>query len=109
MPRTSQATTAVSAAPLALRIHVPTLIGEVGLNTRSMFRNRSGRPRSLTSSSGLTFTAAAATSEEVRARERLPAIRAASDRLADAPARPPVNRYQPTSDFQTGCFRIGRP
>ena len=32
----------------AVRIHVPILIGEVGLATRSMWWNRSGRPRSET-------------------------------------------------------------
>ncbi len=47
--------------PLALTIQVPTLIGEVTLNIRSMFKNRSGRPRSAISSGGLTPTAAAFT------------------------------------------------
>ena len=38
---------AAESAPLWLtRIHEPMLIGEVGLATRSMFRNRSGRPSS---------------------------------------------------------------
>ena len=40
---------------------VPTLIGDVGLATRSMFRNRSGRPRSETSRTGETISAAAPT------------------------------------------------
>ena len=41
--------------------HEPTLIGEVTLKTRSMLRKRSGRPRSVISSTGLTPTPASAT------------------------------------------------
>jgi len=29
--------------------------------------------------------------------------------IADAPANPPVKRYQPISRFHTGGFTIGRP
>jgi hypothetical protein len=45
----------------ATRIQLPTLIGEVSLNTRSMFRNRSGRPRSEMRSMGETASIAAPT------------------------------------------------
>ena len=47
--------------PLASRIQAPTFIGEVTLNTRSMWWKRSGRPRSETSSSGETASATAPT------------------------------------------------
>ena len=47
------------AAPPAASSQEPTLIGEVTLKTRNMFSIRSGRPRSLTSSTGLTASAAA--------------------------------------------------
>ncbi len=46
------------APPLVARIQEPTLIGEVTLKTRSMFRKRSGRPRSEISSAGLTASPA---------------------------------------------------
>ena len=39
---------------------MPTLIGDVGLKTRSMFTKRSGRPRSLMSSTGETPAPASA-------------------------------------------------
>ena len=42
-PNHVRATPSVIVAPAALRIHEPTLIGDVGLNTRSMFRKRDGR------------------------------------------------------------------
>jgi hypothetical protein len=47
------------AVPEQARIQEPTLIGEVTLKTRSMFRNRSGRPRSEIRSTGLTPSATA--------------------------------------------------
>ena len=47
-PVTAQAAAAPDAPPNAEITHVPTLIGEVTLTTRSMFRKRSGRPRSAT-------------------------------------------------------------
>src|SRR3954465_10943602 len=73
--------------------HEPTLIGEVGLNTRSMLKNRSGRPRSCT--------------RAIRDREMaenavsLPACSSWGRLLAwapaastdEAPARPPRKRY----------------
>jgi hypothetical protein len=45
-PARSAATEALDAAPLDASTQLPTLMGEVTLNTRGMFRNRSGRPRS---------------------------------------------------------------
>ena len=74
-----------------------------------MLRKRSGRPRSFTRSAGLAFTAAVATSPARRASTGLPDARARNAIVDDAPASPPVKRYQPISRFQTGGFRIGRP
>src|SRR5438270_12604996 len=53
--------------PATDRIHEPTLIGEVTLNIRSMFRNRAGRPRSDTSSAGLIVMPASAAAHMWRA------------------------------------------
>ena len=89
--------------------HVPTLIGEVGLNTRSMLRKRLGRPRSAIRSGGLTAMPANASSEQLRASARLPLARAASPSRDDPPASPPAKKYQPMKGFQTCGLRIGRP
>jgi hypothetical protein len=48
-PVTALAAATEAAPPNADSSHEPTLIGEVTLATRSMFRKRSGRPRSTTS------------------------------------------------------------
>jgi hypothetical protein len=48
------------AARAAGRTHEPTLIGDVTLKTRSMFRKRSGRPRSEISRAGETASKTAA-------------------------------------------------
>ncbi len=42
------------AAEKALKMYVPTLIGELGLNTRSMWWKRAGRPRSMMRQYALT-------------------------------------------------------
>ena len=61
MPSASSAAAVLDEPLDATRIQLPTLIGEVTLKTRSMFRNRSGRPRSEMSSTGETSSAAAPT------------------------------------------------
>ena len=96
-------------APLAPRIHEPTLIGDVTLKTRNMFKKRSGRPRSETSSAGLTASPAMLMYSAAFASGRLPVARAARPRIDEAPASPPVKRYHGISGCQTGSFRIGRP
>src|SRR3954454_8571867 len=53
-PVHSSSAAVVLAPPETPRIQLPTLIGEVTLKTRNMFRKRSGRPRSEISSAGLT-------------------------------------------------------
>ena len=78
--------------PLALRIHVPRFIGDVGRNTRSMWWKRAGRPRSAMSSTALPASPTADNQWAVRTsgasagrRDRL----AAAASAADAPATPP--------------------
>ena len=72
---------------------LPTLIGEVGRKTRSMFMKRDGRPRSSTRRAALT-TAPPAAINRVRstrpARNGLADQRAAAPNAAEAPARPPT-------------------
>jgi len=72
--------------------HVPTLIGELGLIIRSMFRNRSGRPRSATSATPDTAIAPAAPTFAVRASRPWPASCAQPASTPDAPARPPMKK-----------------
>ena len=108
-PVSSHAAATVEAPPIAVSSHEPTFIGELGFTTRSMLANRSGRPRSLTRSAGLTTRPAVASSVELRASRSLPVIRAPSASVEDAPARPPVKRYQAISCSHTGGFTIGRP
>jgi hypothetical protein len=98
-----------AAGPIAARTQLPMLIGEVGFITRSMWWNRSGRPRSDTSRGTLAATPAPATVRALRARRRLPVIRAATASGADAPAMPPTKKYQGTSRVQAGSLMIGRP
>src|SRR5207248_3868534 len=84
---------AVADAPLETnRIQEPTLIGEVTLKTRSMFRKRSGRPRSEIRSAGLTRSASALRKRLRRASVSLPPIRAARLKTDEAPASPPVKK-----------------
>src|SRR5207247_664365 len=108
-PARSSTVPAVVAAPEPSSSHVPRFIGELGLNTRIMFAKRSGRPRSFTRSAGLAFTAPVAISAARRASTGFPKARARRANVDDAPASPPVKRYQPISPFHTGAFRIGRP
>lgn len=90
LPASSSAPAAPLAVAVAASSQLPTLMGEVTLKTRSMFRNRSGRPRSETRSAGETVSAPSPTSRLVRASLSFPAARAASESAADAPPRPPA-------------------
>ena len=76
--------------PNPARIHEPTLMGEVTLNIRSMFRNRDDTPRSLISSAGLTTLPPSATSQARCASASSPRTSDSSARPADAPASPPT-------------------
>jgi hypothetical protein len=108
-PSSSRAAPRALVAPKPVRIQDPTLIGDVTLNTRSMYRNRSGRPRSETSSAGLTTAPPRAPNAARRASASLPCRLAASDSGSEAPARPPVKKYQGISDFQIGGLMTDCP
>ncbi len=85
------------------------LIGEVTFSTRSMFRKRAGRPRSDTSSAGLTAAPPSATAHARRARSSSPRSSAISASTAEAPAMPPTKRYVGISQVHTGGLITGRP
>ena len=95
--------------PNAVRIQVPTLIGEVGLNTRSMWWNRSGRPRSATRNHMLASRAPNEPSQLARRSAGRPVRSAPAASTAVPAARPPVNRYAGISCFHTGGLSTGRP
>src|SRR3954469_6535468 len=94
MPAMSVAAAIPAAGPYAASSQLPTLIGDVGLATRSMLANRSGRPRSATRQPAPAVTAAAATTRAGRTRATAPAASAAAASVDDAPASPPRNRYE---------------
>src|SRR5437763_6786532 len=108
-PVTSHAAATPAALPAADSSQLPMFIGELGLTTRSMFRNRPGRPRSLIRSAGLAVSAPAAISVADRASGPFRDARAPSASSEEPPARPPLNRYQPISVLQIGGLMIGRP
>ncbi len=109
-PVTAEAAAAPAAGPYAASSQEPTLIGEVGLTTRSMFANRPGLPRSLTS---------AAVDRETPAREEIfiavavvvrPVAWAPAASTDPAPARPPRKKYPAMSRArQAGALMTGRP
>lgn len=89
--RSLAAATIVSGAYPA-SIQEPMLIGDVGLMTRSMLTNRSGRPRSCTSAAKDTPTAVVAVALATRASVRRPVRCAPAASADDAPAKPPKKR-----------------
>src|SRR5581483_2958206 len=108
-PSSSRSAAVFDAPPLTRRIQAPTFIGEVTLNTRSMWWNRSGRPRSETSSSGDTASATAPTYSAVFESFSFPVSLAPSESTEDAPARPPVKKYVGISHVHVGSLTTGRP
>src|SRR5439155_2885916 len=92
------------AVPSALRIHEPTLIGEVTLNIRSMLKKRLGLPRSEINSSGLDVTPKSANAQARRASAWLPRSSDRYARPAEAPASPPVKKYIGISHVQIGSL-----
>ena len=99
---------AVPSAPEnANSVQLPTLIGDVGLKTLSMWWKRSGRPRSSISSTGLGASAATPTRRATRASSSRPAARATPASTDDAPDTPPVKKYQGISHVQTGSLMTG--
>src|SRR5262245_55076189 len=95
------------AALVYARIQLPTLMGDVTLNTRSMLRSRSGRPRSDMSKSGLTAFATDAIWMLRWASSSLPETRATRLNTDDAPPSPPVKKYHGISRCQTGSLITG--
>jgi hypothetical protein len=88
---------------------VPTLIGEVGFATRSMFRNRSGRPRSATSKYMLAANAPSAPTRLARRNAGSPVRSAPAASTAAPDDSPPVNRYAGIFHSHTGSLSTGRP
>ena len=78
--------------PNADRIHAPTDIGDWYLNTRSMFKNRIGRPRSEISRTGDTRAPNAISQNAACAIAACPVTHAAHPTLADIPANPPMKK-----------------
>ena len=78
------------------------LIGDVGRNTRSMFTNRDGRPRSAIKHA---VPIDSATKESRADRRRSGAY--ASPSVDDAPAIPPHTKYAGMYHFHTGALRTG--
>lgn len=103
-----------AAAPIRLEwaasAQEPMLIGDVGLATRSMLRNRSGRPSSLTRNPVPAAAAATETSRPVRASDSRPLAVANAASTAAAPDSSPRNRYAGRcGSFQRVTLRTGRP
>ena len=91
-PVTALAAASAAAPPNADSSQEPTLIGEVTLATRSMFRNRSGRPRSATSAAPDSPIAPTAHTFDARASSLRPVACANPASTDEAPRSPPKNR-----------------
>src|SRR6185437_263272 len=109
IPVHASAAASVVAAPLAPRIHDPTLLGEVTLTIRNMFMNRLGRPRSEIRNSGLTEIPASEAAQARRARTSLPRAPERNASPAEAPPSPPVKKYIGISHVQIGSLITGCP
>ena len=114
MPRSADGRTSATAAraqpgPKPTRIQVPTLIGELGLATRSIWWKRSGRPRSAISRPMLTSRAAKLPRLPARRRSGRPVRSAPAASRAAPAARPPVKKYAGIFHPHTGGFSTGRP
>jgi hypothetical protein len=109
-PVTADSAASVTAGAYAVSSHEPTLIGEVGLKTRSMLTKRSGRPRSWTSSTAASVTPPAAPILPTRASAGRSVKCAPAASTDELPASPPTNRYPAMSlAFHRGALRTGLP
>src|SRR3546814_13522593 len=91
--------------PRSSDLHVPTLIGELGLATRSMWWKRSGRPRSPIRKYRLARTLVSAPIRlTLRSRGR-PVRSAPAASIAEPADSPPENRYAAIIQFHTGFLR----
>src|SRR5579883_1074475 len=109
MPRASLAAAANVAVENAEKMYTPTLIGEVGLKTRSMCKKRSGRLRSAIKQKALTAQPPAAATIMTRASSWFFAARWQPARVAAVPAIPPVKKYTGIRSVHAGGLTIGRP
>ena len=110
IPVSSDTAAAPATGPYPASSQEPTLIGELGLKTRSMLVNRAGRPRSWTRAAADRLIAPSALTLAARASSRWPDRWAAAASTEEAPARPPKNRYPATSGAcHTGSLITGRP
>src|SRR5215472_1770825 len=96
---------AVLVAENVASVHDPIDIALCGFSTRSMLRNRLGRPRSVISRAADAGPPAAATHLASRARVScVPAHSATLAMTAAPPAAPPTKKYSGTSQVHTGAF-----
>src|ERR1700760_3256405 len=110
IPVTSDTAAAPATGPYPASSQEPTLIGELGLKTRSMLVKRAGRPRSWTRAAADRLIAPSAVSLATRATSRWPDTCALAASTEEAPARPPKHRYPATSGAcHTGSLITGRP
>src|SRR6201989_1204423 len=100
IPVTSDTAAVPATGPYPVSSQEPTLIGELGLKTRSMLVNRAGRPRSWTRAAADRLIAPRAVSLVTRATSRWPDRWALAASTEEAPARAPKNRDPATSG---GC------
>src|SRR5271157_4469989 len=110
IPVISDTAAAPATGPYPASSQEPTLIGELGLKTRSMFANRPGRPRSWMSATADRLIAPRAPTLATLASSRYPDSWEPAASTDEAPARPPRNRYPGTSGTRhTGSLITGRP
>ena len=89
---------------------MPTLIGEVTLNTRIMLTNRAGRPRSWTSAASDSVPAAQRAGLRDPAQPGRPVRSAPAASSDEPPASPPRKKYPAMSRAsQTGGLSTGLP
>lgn len=92
LPVTSLAAAADASPEWAASSHEPMLIGEVGLATRSMLANRSGRPSSAVRNAAPPAALAAASSRPARRSAGRLVAAASAPSTAHAPDSSPQNR-----------------
>src|SRR5699024_11989993 len=95
-------------APKQDRIHVPTLIGDVSLTVRIMFKKRSGLPRSSTRADALSPVETRADSRALRHSVARPVNWPPAASTPDPPATPPKNRYAAILLSHGAGFTTGR-
>src|ERR1700745_4518124 len=97
IPLPSDTAAAPATGPSPASSQEPTLIGELGLKTRSMLVKRAGRPRSWTRAAADRLIAPSAVSLATRATSRWPDRWALAGRTEEAPAKTPKNTHSAPS------------